>query len=267
VSAFGAIQRAIEQVGVWFVKNKNIGTFIESSAVTQDSFVEDLRNGLALSQPLICDTSAFPVLSRDRQIRIFDSEPEISKRVRLSKWKQLHRQRGTHIGEMNHVAPYFLPAHPVMRIVHQNGTIATWHTLAADGTYSYFQKSPSNWNYDGISSHWSRFYFILYLSATGLAHYDDGGRYDSGERYDGIATQVALDVTQMILEWKSAHSRLGAVILATDPASFAPFATPVVNADGSTTLPIGNWGSPISPPPASVHTRLHSAIWLYEGAP
>lgn len=241
---------------------------MQAFAIVYDNAITALQQGLALAHPKRCDPSAFPVLSVDRTIRLYPTEPEISKRTHLANWLQIHRQRATHLGELIHSQPYFAPETPVMRIVHQDGAgaSATWWSIAADGSLSEYKAVPSNWNYDGQQEKWSRFWVILYVPSSifTVARYDDGRYYDDGFVYDGILTQIALDISAMILESKGAHSQLHGYILATDPASFDPTATAVTSPDGWTTLPIGNWGSSMSGPPDSVHTRLPTAFWIYE---
>lgn len=270
MSFVGTIQRLTARVGPWFLHSRNIGRFMQAFAIVYDTAITALQQGLALSHPLRCDPSAFPVLSLDRTIRLYPSEPESSKRTRLANWLQIHRQRATHLGELLHSQPYFAPEHPVMRIVHQDGAglSATWWSIAADGSLSEHKAVPSNWDYDGQTYKYSRFWVILYVptSIFSLARYDDGRYYDSGFVYDGMMTQIALDISQMILEAKAAHSQLQAYILATDPASFDPTATAVTSPDGWTTLPIGNWGTCISPAPVAIRTRPPTAVWIYERA-
>ncbi len=268
-SFVGSIQKFVGATGPWFLKNRNISRFLEAVAVTLDSAETSLEQGLLLSMPLKCDASALPVLSIDRAMRLYPSEPDSSKRFRLSRWHTLHRRRGTHVGELQHAQPYFGADIPIMRIVHQDGAgnSATWHTLLADGTYQIHRATPSNWNYDGQTSKWSRFWWITYLPASlgHLFHYDDGTLYDTIGFYDALTlTQVAQDLIAMAREWKSAHSRLQAYILATDPASFNPSAAAVTLSDGSTSLPIGNWGSPLA---GGHHTRLSGALWIYDAGP
>ena len=269
-SFVGTIQRLVARVGPWFLHSPNIGRFLQAFAVLYDNKITALQQGVALSQPYRCDPSAFPVLSLDRSIRLYPSEPEASKRMRLANWLQFHRQRATHLGELIHSQPYFAPEHPVMRIVHQDGAglSATWWSIAADGSLSEYKAEPSNWDYDGQTYKYSRFWVILYAPASiiSLVHYDDGTVYDGGAVYDGVITQIARDISAMILEAKAAHSQLQAYILATDPASFDPTSTAVVSPDGWTTLPIGNWGTIISEGPESVRTRLPTAVWIYERA-
>lgn len=264
----GTVQRVVARVGPWFLHSRNIGRFLQAFAVVYDNSITALQQGLALAHPLRSDTSAFPVQSLDRSIRLYPSEPESSKRTRLANWLQFHRQRATHLGELIHSQPYFGVEHPVMRIVHQDGAgaSATWWSIAADGTLSEHKAVPSNWDYDGQPEKWSRFWVILFAPASIItfARYDDGRFWDDGFPYDGVLTQVARDIAAMIQEAKAGHSQLQGYILATDPASFDPTATSVLMPDGWTTLPVGNWGSPTSGPPDSVHTRPPTAVWIYE---
>lgn len=268
MSFVGTIQRLVGRVGPWFLHSRNIGRFLQAFAIVYDNAITALQQGLALAHPKRCDPSAFPVLSLDRTIRLYPSEPEASKRTRLANWLQIHRRRATHLGELLHSQPYFLPDQPVMRIVHQDGAglSATWWTIAADGSLSEHKAVPSNWDYDGQTEKYSRFWVIVYAppSIISLARYDTGRFWDDGFPYDGVLLQVAQDIVAMIRESKGAHSQLHGYILATDPASFDPTATAVLMPDGWTTLPIGNWGTPTSGPPDSVHTRPPTAVWIYE---
>jgi hypothetical protein len=261
----GRIQKFIHSVAPWYLQNDNIGAFLQAVGITLDASISDLQTGLELSQPLLCDPSALPSLARDRNIRVYPGESDASKRMRLATWLQLHRQRGTHQGELRHVQPYFLPDLPMMRMVHQSGDgqYAGWHTLASDGTYSRALAHPSNWDYDGNAAQWSRFWCILYAPLGAVqARYDDGGTYDSAERYDVLTTQVGLDVLAMITEWKSAHSAFWGLVVASDPLSFSPLATATADPSGWTSLPVGNWGSPVDN--SGRYTRPPSAFWLYD---
>jgi hypothetical protein len=168
---------------------------------------------------------------------------------------------------MRHEQPYFLPDKPVMRIVHQSGTgIATWHTLDEYGDYTVTHVSPSNWDYDGQTSHWWRFWVIIYPPTRFLTvpHYGDGTKYGDGSIYAGGATkQIARDLVDMILEWQAGHSNLWGYIFATDPASFLPTATPaLIGSTHQSTLPMGNWQSPIDA--SGYRVRNPTALWLYD---
>ena len=233
---------------------------------------------------LQCDADVLPWHAADRGIRLYDSEPELSKRVRLGQWRQLKKRRGSHQGELRNLQPFWLAEAtsilPTMRIVHQSneGTpTATWHTLSSEGVYSVHRASPSNWNYDGQASKWARFWLIIYLPSS-LAYgepvyYDAGEAFDGGSIYDGLTSAVIADIVAAVKEAKAAHSRLSGIITttlaATDPIPgevvrpFEPTTTAITLSDGSTSLPVGNWGVAVDPV-TNLPTRPSWASWIYE---
>lgn len=270
MSFVGRIQQGIADLGPWWLQGRNIGTFLESIGLTLDGALETLTHGMRLSQPLRGDVNALPYLSTDRGIAIYPNEPDASRRYRLSQFWQLRRQFGTHQGEMRNVQPYFLPgALPVIRIVHQagDGSSATWHTLAADGTYSVHRSTPSNWDWDGVDAKWSRYWAIVYttgLIPTAQPTWDGGQLWDGGSVWDGLFTSGVIDdLVSAFTDAKSAHSILWGLILAPDSASFDPTATAVVDAAGWSTLPNGKWGYVIDNVTGQP-TRLPSATYAYD---
>lgn len=270
----GKIQQYISEItaaGPWWLAQQNIGAFLESVAATLDGSVDALHGGLKGTQPLRCDPSLLPTISRDRSLRIYQSEPEESQRYRLSQWLQLHRQRGTHQGEMRNLQPYFLdqPGLPRIRIVHQSGTgaRATWHTLNHDSTYDVHKQEPSNWDWDGQPELWSRWWAIIYTDGTFLSpdvtFWNGGQLWNGGTYWDGIESQVMLDLIAMLIDWKSAHSRCAGVCLARDPDKFDPTATPVTYAGGQTSHPTGNWHRLVDPT-TGLPTREPTGSWIYD---
>lgn len=252
-SFIGTLQASISRLGPWFLQGPNLGALLESVGLTLDGAIEQLVAGFRLGQPLRADPSALPVLSRDRRIRIYATEPEESQRYRLSRFWPLRRQFGTHQGELRNVAPFFLSraAVPIMRIVHQagDGSSATWNTL--DNVFAVHRAAPSNWDWDGVWAKWSRWWAIIYTDALGLDAqwlWDGGDLWDGGQVWDGLLTSAEIDdIVAGLREAKSAHSILWGLILCTDPTSFDPTSAAVVNPDGSTTLPAGNWGLLVDP--------------------
>lgn len=270
MSFIGILQSFVGTVAPWFVRNKNVGTLLESAAFVQDAATESLVQGLKLSQPLNCDSSALPYLSRDRGITLYPTEPIASQRVRLSQWWQLHRQGGTHQGGLRNLAPYFLPVQPLMRIVHQdgNGARATWHTLGTDGAYTIHKAEPSNWNWDGVPLRWSRWWAIIYrdpmMAWLDPAQYDDGTTYDDGTLWDGgPSTAQGADIIAALKERQGPHSMLWGVAVTRDASSFDPTATAVVDGDGWSSLPTGNWGSVVDHT-TGLPTRPPYASWIYD---
>lgn len=267
----GAFQKAIANILVAFLQDANVQRLLQSFGLVEDSALESLAQGVRLSQPLRSDPSALPYLAGDRGITLYSTEPEASQRERLAQWWQLHRQRGTHQGEMRHLHPWFLsePALPMMRIVHQagDGSSATWHTLDGAGAYTVHKQTPSNWDWDGVPSAWSRFWLIIYTDQQGFPaqeNWDGGADWDEvGKIWDSLysSAQIA-DFLAAIREWQSAHSVLWGVILATDPLSFDPTAAPVTDPAGWTTLPAGNWYWTIDPVTGDP-TRLPTCSVVY----
>lgn len=265
-SYIGRIQKAIAEVSPWFLQGKNRGTFLESVGLLFDNSIESFSQGLQLSQPLRCDPSSLPYMSGDRGIRVYPTEPIASQRYRLSQWYQLRRQFGTHVGEMRNLQPFFLPSTPIIRTVHQagDGSTSTWHTLDAAGTYTVHR--AANWNFDGVAAKWSRFWVIVYVDQLGLTqpNWDGGELWDGGQVWDGWYDTTAIDdMVAAINDAKSAHSVLWGVILAPDPATFDPTASVVVDPDGWSNLPAGNWGY-ITDPVTGQYTRQIGASWVYD---
>ncbi len=265
---FGALQQFVDQYGPYFLHNKQVGGFLQSVAATFDVALETLDLGLRASNPLRCDVADLPTIAKDRGMRLYPSETEQTRRVRLSQWRQLRKSKGTHIGQLRHAIPYFLPYAPVMRIVHQSGgatPIATWHTLLGDGTYSVHHQSPSNWNWDSQPQHWSRHWAILYAPAPFIAlpRYGEGHRYGDGTLYAGASTsQIGRDIVDMLIEWKASHTALWGIILTDDVSLLDPFEAPRTSTEGWTTHPSGQWDQPMLP--SGVRTRAPTAYFLYD---
>lgn len=302
-SFVGTLQALVYKIAPWFLQGPKLGAFCEAIGLVLDGSVDTLVAGLRLAQPLLCDVSALPHIAADRDILLYDTEPTFSQRYRLSKYLQLHRYRSTHFGEMSNIQPFFLGTDglgliPTIKVVHQSGggsPVATWHTLSpydasgeylgvspfppgSSGTYTVTTASPSNWNYDGQTSKWSRWWCIIHLP-PGYAHeitYDSGAVYDAGAVYDGISALAVADIVAGLKEAKGGHSRLaGVIVTSLQPTDsipgfpgahpFDPTSSSTTNADGSTNLPVGNWGSVIGPD--NKPTRPSWASWIYEDNP
>jgi hypothetical protein len=288
--SFGSFLRT---VAPWYMANGRMGILLDSVGMTLDSLAE--RSFLGRCAALVtsggaktpqgfvaqCEPDVLPAHASDREIPLFPSEPVPSHRVKLSRWHQLHARRATHRGEMELVQPYFLGVDglgvlPRIRIVHQDGDGdgATWHTLSGSydpggaGIYSIHRQEPTNFDFDGQLAKKSRWWAILYTEGIpflidGITHWDDGALWDGGQVWDGVTRPYVDDIVGMFLSWHSAHSQLAGVILAHDLASFDPTSTAVVFPDGTTSLPVGNWGSLVDPV-TGLPTRLQTATWIYD---
>ncbi len=269
----GKFQRAVGGVAVWYLRQKNIGTLLESVGRVLDGAADGLVMGMRLAYPLLCPADQLPVILKDRALPSYPTEPTAATRQRARMWWQLHRARGSHQGEMRHAQYYFTPGVlPVIRIVHQtgDGVSATWHTLDAAGVYSSHVETPSNFYFDSSPDQWSRFWVILYPPAGYTRTlWDAGWLWDDGTLWDGSAlgfsaAQLA-DLVQMVLDWKAAHSALWGLILCWDPTKLSPTETAgVQDADGWWNLPdAGQWG-PIVSPITGLATRPPYIDFVYD---
>jgi hypothetical protein len=280
----------------WF-QGPYMGAFLKAVASAYDDMAQRVFDGRRASNPYAagsrtdagilreCDASELAYHARDRGIRLYDTEALLSKRFRLSRFRQLKKLRGSHPGELQNLQPFWLSEStsvlPTMRVVFQNnrGTPgAEWYTLGPTGLLSKRQRSTSNWNYDDRPELRARFWVIIHLPpgySSGI-YYDDGASvYDGGAVYDGISTRAIADMVDAIKEAKSAHSRLAGIIATTlQPTDLIPDAvgthypfdptdTAQTLTDGSTSLPVGNWGS-IVDASTGLPTRPAWASWIFE---
>lgn len=228
---------------------------------------------------LQCDPDVFPWHARDRQIKLYSTEPEYSKRVGLATWHQLHSRRGTHKGEIENVRRYFRGTDnrgsiPTIRIVHRSGDgVTTWHTYTGAGVYSK-SKAVDNFEYrTGYDAQWAQWYAFVEMSEsdfTGPPLYGDGHRYGGGTLYgaDGatpFTVAAQRDIVAMFRDWKAAHSWLTAVILNWGPLIDVT-ALPTQDADGRWSLPNGTWGW-TADPNTGQPTRPKGMQWVYEQLP
>ena len=279
----------------WF-QRPNMSTLLRSFGGELDVFSRRVFDGRRAAIPyaagaraangelLECDADTLGFHANDRGIRIYSSEPILSRRYRLSRWRQLKKRRGTHLGELDNLQPFWLAEEtsqlPTMRIVHQDNEgspSSVWYTLTSAGVVEVHREITSNWNYGGLASKKSRFWLIIYLPPgySSAVTYDDGSTvYDGGAIYDGVTTLAIRDMVDAVKEAKSAHSRLAAIISTTlQPTDdipgfpgrkpFDPKDTSIDLGDGTTSLPVGNWLYPVDPL-TNLPTRPQWASWLYE---
>lgn len=232
-----------------------------------------------------CDEDALEFHALDRDIRLYQSEPLLSKRYRLSRWHQLRQARGSHFGELENLQPFWMStptaALPWMKIFFQDHSATPrsyCYTLSPTGERSVRAKTVSIWDYDGQPNKRARFWLVIHLPAGyGPAYYDDGSVYDGGRIYDGLRSLFIADIVGAVLEAKAAHSRLAGVITtALQPTDeipghpgrlvFDPMDVALTDAAGWTSLPSGNWGSAIDPV-THLGTRPPWASFIYEDNP
>jgi len=288
-----SFSESLRSFAPWYMKGGRMGLLLDSVGMAMDGIAERAFLGRTAAivhaagattsggLRLQCEPDALPWHARDREIPLHVTTPVPAQRVNLAEWRQRHARRGTHRGELERVQPYFLGADglgvlPRIRTVHQDGAGAgaMWHTIAGSADlaagirpFTIHRQVPSNWDFDGQTTKWSRWWAIVYTSGTileeGTTYWDDGSLWDGGQVWDGLPRAVAADIVAMFLDWHSAHSECAGVILAPDDASFDPTATATTDPDGWTSLPVGNWGQLVDPL-TGLPTRLPGAVFIHD---
>lgn len=195
--------------------------------------------------PLLCDASVLPYHARDRRIRRYTTETDVSWRMRLAKWKQIHQSGGRAWGLLRQLRIMLLPyGRPLLRYVSTSGDGAQsqWFTLQpGDSTRDYFQiggldpefsrtlTTPGNWIWDAnaTAGYYSRYWILIYTS--GLTNpiqpidWDGVDEWDGGGYWDGyLQSDVLADCAQLCIDWGAAQSRLTGLFLVHDDTTFDP---------------------------------------------
>lgn len=206
-----------------------------SLAAPLDTLQEVLLQGIQAGYPGRGTPTALPYIGRTRGILRgqADTDAEYAEKLRgwLARWETAGEMRG--LGRELHE---WLGNHPMIRLVNRAGT---WVTVAADGTVTTQQAA---WDWDSVSNperagFWSEMWIIVYPTQWAL-----GGAWGDGRSWGGRDSGIGHRVTAteretvrgLIAEWKSAHSRVRAVIWTSDAALFDP--------NNPATCPDGTWG-------------------------
>jgi hypothetical protein len=126
---------------------------------------------------------------------------------------------------------------------------SVWYERTTDGTLNWHKASPANWDWDGQSDLWSRFWLILFPPSslwvqsppewgdTGQAGLWGGAWGSAGYTWGSTATQDQVGtIRQIVRTWKPAHTKCEWIILAFEGATFEPTETP------GSPMPDGTWG-------------------------
>lgn len=190
--------------------------------------------GMLARYPTHAPPDALPVLGRERGIRRGFAESLDAYAARLLRWLPDRKIKGSPYALMEQLAGYFTGYSVRIRVVNAAGS---WYTRLSDGTYEWYSASPSNWDWDGDTASWSRYWIILYVptalwSPEGLwsnpGTFGDGGVWGSSMAYEqGQAVKA------IVRDWNPPHARCEDIIITWDATSFAPTGSGYGYADGT----------------------------------
>lgn len=204
-------------------------------AIQLDALGDAVTFGVKLRFPGVYSGESLPLIGRERGIvRGFD-ETDAAYTARLLRWLDALRRKGSPYELLRQLRGY-LTGHDVrIRVVNNGGA---WYTQNVDGSTEYVL--AANWNWDGSTAAWSRFWVILYPPAelwTRDGTWGDGSVWgDDGTTWGCTAPiEQAETIRGIVAEWSGAHSRCVNIIVSFDPAAFNP-------TDTTPPLPDGTWG-------------------------
>ena len=225
-----------DKLAPWWLTIGEGGLLIRSLLSGVDDTISRCYQSLLARFPGHCQPDALQYIGHDRKIVRGINEPDLAYAARLIRWLDDHATRGNPFALMGQLQAY-CQAPVMIRTVDNSGN---WSTLAGDGTKSV-SLARANWNWDGGTTQWSRFWVIIYpvggVTPWGIdGTFGDGALFGDGGTWGTTATSDQVETVRAIVDdWKPAGTRCVNIILAFDPASFFP--------GSSTGLPDGTWGS------------------------
>lgn len=173
---------------------------------------------------------ALAALGRDRGVVRGIDETGKNYAARLTQWLVDARTRGTAFTLMKTLHAYVDwdgSKGCSFRVVDNRGN---WFSRTAAGVETS-SLNTGNWNWDGDTSSWARFWVIIYPGTRWVDTTQDWG--DASNPWgNGVATWGSATITEaqtrtlqaIIAEWSPLHAKCHSIILAFNPASFSPAA-------------------------------------------
>ena len=227
------LRDTIESVSVSFLRRFWGSRLMYALSVPFDALIEWCSSGMKARFPSFASQDGLVVIGADRGI--LRGVEELSARYvsRLLLWLDDRRIKGTSLALMRQLRGY-CGDQVAIRIVNNVGA---WHSLSATGEYSYTGPVyPKNWDWDGDTAKWWRFWVIIYPNGlwTTSPMFGEVAKFGNGQAFGLTMTPgQAADIAAIIREWSPPHAKCSHVIIAFDPISFDP-------SDNSVTD--GTWG-------------------------
>jgi hypothetical protein len=210
--------------------------------VLTDALTQAALDGVKARFPGYGTPEALTYIGADRQIVRGPNEPDDSYVTRLRIWLDSWRHAGSPYGLLPQLEGLSAPAVDTWRTVDNS---SNWHWIDAGDTsqtISVLHVSPHNWNWDGDTTDWARFWAITYRTPK-ASWYE--GTWGDGDKWGNNAKTWGLNMTPSEIKalravcrnFKAAHSTLLWIIVSFDTSLFIPG-----TAYPSATLPDGTWG-------------------------
>lgn len=232
--------------------------FLWSMVAPLDAAMDVLVQGLRAAHPGQGTPTALPLIGRSRGMIRGQGESDAAYGARLTTWLDRWRIAGTAEAIATALHEY-LGNHPKVRVITRSGI---WVTAELDGSIT---RTTATWDWDSVShpgraGFWSDIWIVIYptqwANAPGVIGddaYGLGDGYGAGHQ----ASRIEVDAVKSILaQWKSAHTKVRAVIWTSDATLFDPL-TPASCPNGAW----GGWGTTGSSRVASSRNTTTCRYW------
>lgn len=236
-----------------YSSGKTVGfRFLWSMIAALDAYADWILAGLLAAWPGAGTPTALPYIGRSRGILRGQADTNDSFAVKLRNWLGKWAAAGSQRQLAIEIHEYLGNA-PRVRIVNRAGD---WTTVAADGTVTAY-KGAFNWDLNSNperAGYWSEMWIIVYPTQWALAGNwaSDSWGTGGGLGFGHDVSRVEYDaIKALIAQWKSAHSKVRAIVWTSDAALFDP-AVPLSLPDGEW----GDWGTEGSGSRVASHRNL-----------
>lgn len=207
-----------------------------SLAASLDVAAEVLVQGIVATWPGVGTPSALPAIGLARGVQRGLGDTDVAYGARLMTWLDQRRVKGS-ARELARQIQAYLPHRPTVRVIDRHNF---WTTIDGAGNVT---TTTATWDWDSVSNPerhtsaapwWSELFVVIYSDP--YAKQGALGAVPLGVN-EGIGHKCPLSqrnaLEALLGEWKSAHSKIRAVIWSPDPAYFVP---------GGPNVPNGQWG-------------------------
>ena len=227
-----------------------------------DALTQAALDGVKSRFPGYGLSDALTFIGADRQIVRGPDEPDADYIIRLQKWLDSWQHAGSPYGLLPQLEGLNAPVIRTWRTVDNS---SNWYWINAGDTTLTINSShgAANWNWDGLSTQWARFWTVLYLSpqasfderfwGDGLTKWGDGGVWGLS-----LTPGQVESIRVVIRNFKPAHATWLWGIVAFDATTFDPSAS-----YPSAGLPDGQWGRWSKDSAGNrIQSRLESARYI-----
>lgn len=197
----------------------------------KDAFAERARLGMLAGYPQngpngeTAPPDALVEMGRDRRVVKGIDESAVDYATRLRTWLDDRRTAGNPFTLMRQLSAYVGSAHGVsFRTVDVRGN---WYSRSATGVETS-SLNTGNWNWDGDTDSWARFWVIIYPGTRWIdtsQAWGSAGTWGNATTTWGSSTiteEQTRTLQAIVADWKPGGTRCHSIILALDPASFNP---------------------------------------------